>query len=440
MEEQPPAQALEVDTDTLIEDDRICGRLYTDSGIFAREQRKIWYRDWVYVGHETEVAFPGDYVRRTLGTQPIIMTRDRRGGLNVLYNRCRHRANLVCNSPAGNSKTLRCPYHGWTYDIGGSLVGVPYPEAYKPIERKNMSLTPVARVESYRGFVFASAAVDGISLLDKLGPARETLDRYCDLSPEGETEVRAGVQRHLVHANWKMTAENTMDGYHVFFVHASASRLISGRPPSSQYDDPDRGGMQYLGNGNAWVYMNPEVDGRRIAGLKVGTVAREPYAHTIGQDAFDEYVKALGERVGGPQRAADILNSGVGGRPPTTYIFPNLLLIADEIRIIEPISVSQTVLHYFPVFLKGVPDAVNRARLRHIEYLHGPAGFVAPDDAQMMQRNQEGLAAKGDDWLVLSRGRWRETSDAGVVTGRRSDEVTQRGIWSHYRAVMKAAS
>jgi nitrite reductase/ring-hydroxylating ferredoxin subunit len=424
----------------LVESGRISGSLYTAPEIFERELDRIWSRDWVYIGHESEVASPGDYVRRTIGRQPVVMTRDRAGDLHVLYNRCRHRANLVCHADQGNSKNLRCPYHGWTYDISGELVGVPYPEAYEPLDKNGMSLTPVARVEPYRGFVFASAAPDGISLTEKLGAARETLDRYCDLSPEGEIEVRAGVQRHLVRANWKMPAENTMDGYHVFFVHASASRLVRGRPAAAEYDDIATGGMQDLGHGSAWVYMNAKVGDRFIPDLKVGTVAREPYSSVIGQDAFDAYADALAGRVGGRDRALDILNSGVGGRPPTTYIFPNLLLIADEIRIIEPRAVDRTVLYYFPVLLKGVPGAVNDVRLRHIEYLHGPAGFVAPDDIAMMERNQEGLAAHGDDWLILSRGMHRETVLDGRVTGRRSDEVTQRGMWSHYRAVMSAGA
>jgi fatty-acyl-CoA synthase len=428
------------DISSLIETDRISGALYTDPGIFERELDNIWAKDWIYIGHESEVASPGDYVRRTIGRQPIVMTRGRDGSLHVVYNRCRHRANMVCHADQGNSKVLRCPYHGWTYDISGSLVGVPYPEAYEPLDKDAMGLTAVPRVESYRGFVFASAAPTGISLAEKLGTARETLDRYCDLSPEGEIEVRAGVQRHRVHANWKMPAENTMDGYHVFFVHASARRLVRGRPAASDYDDLDSGGMQDLGHGNAWVYMNAKVDGQSIPDLKVGTVAREPYATMIGQAAFDAYVDALAARVGGRQRAADILNSGVGGRPPTTYIFPNLLLIADEIRIIEPRAVDETVLYYFPVMLKGVPAPVNDVRLRHIEYLHGPAGFVAPDDIRMMERNQEGLAAHGDDWLILARGTHRETTLDGRITGRRSDEVTQRGIWSHYRTIMSAAA
>ncbi|MGB7869771.1 MAG: Rieske 2Fe-2S domain-containing protein, partial [Mycobacterium sp.] len=81
--------------DRLIKRDKVHGSLYTDPEIFAEELRKIWYRSWVFVGHETEVAQPGDYVRKRLGLQDVIMTRGRDGVLHLLLNRCAHRGNQV---------------------------------------------------------------------------------------------------------------------------------------------------------------------------------------------------------------------------------------------------------------------------------------------------------------------------------------------------------
>jgi phenylpropionate dioxygenase-like ring-hydroxylating dioxygenase large terminal subunit len=79
----------------LIKPDRVHGRVYYDSDVFALEQEKIWSKVWVYIGHESEVPEPGDYVRREIGLQPILLVRGRDGKLRALYNRCRHRANLV---------------------------------------------------------------------------------------------------------------------------------------------------------------------------------------------------------------------------------------------------------------------------------------------------------------------------------------------------------
>jgi phenylpropionate dioxygenase-like ring-hydroxylating dioxygenase large terminal subunit len=105
--------------DRLIKRDKVHGSLYTDAAIFADELRKIWYRSWVFVGHETEVAQPGDYVRKRLGLQDVIMTRGRDGVLHLLLNRCAHRGNQVCNDAKGNASAFRCPYHGWTYRNDG---------------------------------------------------------------------------------------------------------------------------------------------------------------------------------------------------------------------------------------------------------------------------------------------------------------------------------
>src|SRR5581483_6269006 len=157
----------EPDYSALIRPDRVHGSLYTDPRVFADELARIWYRTWVYVGHESEVAEPGDYVRKTLGLQDVIMTRGADGAVRLLLNRCAHRANLVCEAERGNSSSFRCPYHGWTYRNTGDLIGYPYNKGYggkgklDPVE---MGMGRVARVGVYRGFVFGSFAEDGPTL------------------------------------------------------------------------------------------------------------------------------------------------------------------------------------------------------------------------------------------------------------------------------------
>src|SRR4029079_12731402 len=156
--------------DRLILPDKVHGSLYTDSRIFEEELRKIWYRTWVFVGHESEVAQPGDYVRKRLGLQDLIMTRDREGELHLLLNRCAHRGNQVCDDAKGNASAFRCPYHGWTYRNNGELVGFPFFKGYG--ERTlDFALARVPRVDSSHGFVFGSFATDGPTLMDHLGAA-----------------------------------------------------------------------------------------------------------------------------------------------------------------------------------------------------------------------------------------------------------------------------
>ena len=84
-----------------------------------------------------------------------------------------------------------CTYHGWTYDLKGSLVGVPgFKEVYhEELDRENWGLIKAPKVESYRGFVFASLAQDGPTLKEFLGESRVAFDDMCDRAPEGEVEV-----------------------------------------------------------------------------------------------------------------------------------------------------------------------------------------------------------------------------------------------------------
>jgi phenylpropionate dioxygenase-like ring-hydroxylating dioxygenase large terminal subunit len=106
----------------LIGDDRVSGRLYTDPAIFERELERIFHTGWVFVGHESEVATPGEFVTRRLGHQPVLLTRDDAGAVRLWSNRCPHRGATVCALDRGHTKFFRCPYHAWTFDNGSTAV------------------------------------------------------------------------------------------------------------------------------------------------------------------------------------------------------------------------------------------------------------------------------------------------------------------------------
>ena len=140
---------------------------YVDPAVFALEQERIFRRAWLYVGHESEVASPGDYVLRRLGPEEVLLVRREDGGLSLLHNRCAHRGARIVSEPAGNARQLRCPYHAWSYALDGRLLGVPLPEGYAA--KPDLGLAKVARVESYRGFVFGSHAAEGRPLAGAWG-------------------------------------------------------------------------------------------------------------------------------------------------------------------------------------------------------------------------------------------------------------------------------
>ena len=105
----------------LIEPGRVSRRVYTDPDIFELEMRRLFGRAWLYVGHESQVPNPGDFVTTELGRQPVVMIRHHDNTVRVLLNRCSHRANQICEAPRGNSRALRCQYHGWTFAADGTL-------------------------------------------------------------------------------------------------------------------------------------------------------------------------------------------------------------------------------------------------------------------------------------------------------------------------------
>jgi phenylpropionate dioxygenase-like ring-hydroxylating dioxygenase large terminal subunit len=421
---ETPARATRLDYDKLIEEARVHGSLYYDQRVFEDELDRIWYREWIYVGHESEVPEPGDYHLKKIGLQPVIMTRDKEGQVHLLLNRCSHRANELCQSEWGNSSFFRCPYHGWTFKNNGDLTGAPYRSGYDGgLDKSELGLGRPARVSSYRGFVFGSMSPDGPDLDEHLGElGKEAIDRLCDLSPEGEVEISAGWMKHRTLANWKMMTENEVDGYHPLFVHKS---LFEAMPIMMEEVFQDKGisKIRDYGNGHTEIDMRPEY---RELGKKLAWFGAK-------ESSVQGYVKAMEERYG-EERAHEMLVDG----PPHVMIFPNLFLAELNILNVQPVSVNETIQYQTPVFLKGAPE-MNKRILRNTEGAMGPAGALIADDSEMYERNQRGLEARSPEWLVLRRGQHREERQDGQLVSHHTDETTQRAIWRHYKKQMVGA-
>ena len=116
----------------------------TDPQIFARELDRVFgASDWLYVCLETEIPNPGDFKRSQLGNREVIAVRGTDGAINVLVNRCAHRSMQVCTASRGSAKEFVCPYHQWTYDLGGNLLGIPFRRGYRG--QGGMPADPVRR-------------------------------------------------------------------------------------------------------------------------------------------------------------------------------------------------------------------------------------------------------------------------------------------------------
>lgn len=173
--------------------EHVHGSVYPDPAIFELEEARIWRRTWVYVGHTSEVPNANDFVMKSIGPEPIIMTRDSQGQVHLLHNRCSHRGNRACMAEKGRARSFSCPYHGWNLGKDGSLRDIPFPSAYEGVDRARLGLGQVARVSIYKGFVFGSMAAVGPSLEQHLGAAKGAIDALCLNSREGEVEFTAGI-------------------------------------------------------------------------------------------------------------------------------------------------------------------------------------------------------------------------------------------------------
>jgi phenylpropionate dioxygenase-like ring-hydroxylating dioxygenase large terminal subunit len=418
----PPAE--------LVRDDAVHRSVYIEPEIFALEMERIFGATWVYVAHESDVAQPGDFKRAKIGANPVVVTRDREGGINVFFNRCAHRALTVCQPAQGNATFFRCAYHGWTYDLQGALTGVPFPSGYpEGFDRGAYGLQAVARVDSYRGFIFACMNPDVGPLTEWLAGATEYLDAFTDASPTGIIKANSGSHRYWYRGNWKLQVEGSVDGYHPYVLHRTffdMQNRRSGRRSDMYSRDDTASFSAALGNGHAVVDSRPE--------FAKSNVFLERMRMSPGGP---ELIAGL-EQQYGAERAAELV-SRVGGAGFNVAIFPNLVIIQTQIRVITPIAPDRTDVEIWPTTLDGVPDKLNYMRLRAHELFFGPAGFGSPDDLEAFNRTQAGLAASPVEWMDFSRGREREQRDGGRTIGHVTDETHQRSIYATWRRLMAGA-
>lgn len=418
--------------DELVSDRRVHSAIYTDPKIFELELERIFYRTWVYIGHESEVPRSGDFKLRKIGRQPVILVNSRDGGINVLMNRCLHRGAVVAEVETGNTKFFRCWYHGWTYDTSGKLVQVTADEGYEPgfCEKKG-GLSRPAKVDQYRGFIFASLSEDVPSLADHLGQAADLLNYLIDASPTGKIRLDAGVNKTSYRGNWKLVG---MDGYHVNYVHAS---VISG------WEENENSGI-------AAMHKNDPFNDNaltRTRDLGRGHVLLDFREHRMA--SIDKYLEFLRSTPGGNAYVDSMLdaygedqgkrNMSLAG-DPHLGIFPNLQVIGNQVRIMNPIAAEETEILMFPVMFDGVPDEINTLRLRQHESFYGPSSAGSPDDAEIFERAQLGMRATVNPWIDISRGLHREIIDEdGTRVGKISDETTQRGQMREWKRLMTGA-
>jgi choline monooxygenase len=194
---------------------------YTDARIAQLELQNVFSRTWQEVGRTAQMERPGQYVTATVAGEPIVAVRGSDGKLRAFYNVCRHHAMTVMNEPCGHAPHMRCPYHGWTYNLEGELRGMTEFEGVCNFDRAQNGLVPV-RVEAWENFIFVNLDSHAAPLRDFLG-ALVGLAKPLNFGGLQFVERRSYIQQ----CNWKVYVDNFLDGgYHVPHMHKGLNSVL----------------------------------------------------------------------------------------------------------------------------------------------------------------------------------------------------------------------
>lgn len=416
--------SLDLTPDELVQKDRVKTPMYEDPALFDEEMKKIFGTAWVWVGQESEVPGKGSFKLSWVGTQPVIVSRDRKMDLHVLVNRCRHRAATVCEVKKGKTSSFQCPYHGWGYGLDGSLRAIPYAEGYDESFTKEEHGLIQLRVETFEGMIFATFDPDAEPLEDFLGNAKPWISLFMKQGAGFGVKV-LGEHQFKVPMNWKIQLENTTDAYHFPIVHKSFLQSLDGEATETfSFMDDDDGWVEDLGNGHSVMVMMPEA-----IDLDVDDGAPLPerfndLAETLRAEYDEDQVRRIVRAV---QGCGFNLN-----------LFPNAACSLSFFRILRPVSVKETEIRHIALGMDGGPEAANQMRMRLHEHFQGPMGFGSPDDAEVWERVQRGSAGDERIDVMVNRGLGLEdTSENGLPKGDVSAETGMRAAYAQWKKVME---
>ncbi len=189
------------------------GVIYHSPEVYRREVDELFKKEWLMVGRVEELPNPGDFVALRICDEPIVLCRDRAGTLNAFYNMCVHRGVEVALG-SGNTRSFKCPYHGWVYDLAGKLKGAAHMEGSEGFATRDCRLKPI-RLELWRGCIFLCLGEPARPFAEAIAPFEKD---FAFLQPD---RCRLGNKIVLqLNCNWKFVPENIMDFYHVNVLHA----------------------------------------------------------------------------------------------------------------------------------------------------------------------------------------------------------------------------
>jgi salicylate 5-hydroxylase large subunit len=392
--------------------------LYSDPVVYRQEQERIFGgKAWSYVALEAEIPNSGDFKRSDIGDKPVVVVRGSDGAVNVVVNRCAHRGVAFCQLTYGNAKEFVCPYHQWTYDLTGQLIGVPFRRGYHGQGGMPADFAPEAHalqrlsVARRHGVVFASFDPDPEPLEDYLGPL---MLGYFDRVFTGKPLAVLGAMRQRIPSNWKLMFENIKDPYHasllhVFLVTFGLFRLDQ----KSAVEMDDTGRHAVLVSRKGEQATNDAT--RQMRSFKADFTLNDP--------RLLDPVREFADR----RFAAD-------ATVVMQTLWPNLIVQQQS----NTLAMRQLVTRGPEAFdlvwtFFGYADDTPEMRLRRVRQanLMGPSGFVSIDDSEVMMASQAGIAPYPEADGLFEMGGREIGNEAHMVT-----EGAIRCFYKYYRDVM----
>lgn len=252
-------------------------KYYTSESIYGEELEKIFYKRWLMVGREEQAPKPGDYFLFNIADESIIIVRDSKNNLHAHFNVCRHRGTRMCMEEHGHfeKKSIQCPYHAWTYNLKGELIGAPFMNELKNFDKKDFPLHN-AHLHIWEGFIFINLSENPVPFEKEFEPL---IGKWSDWHlPELRIAYRI---EYNLNCNWKLVLQNYQECYHCPGVHPL---LCQWTPFRSASHDCMQGGI--LGG---FMTLEKERGSMTMAGNSAGP----PLGNVSGEDLQKIYYYSI---------------------------------------------------------------------------------------------------------------------------------------------------
>ena len=357
----------------------ISREIYVNPDIYAQELEQVYGRAWLFIGHESLVPNRGDFFQGRMGAETVILVRDHKDKLHVFLNTCRHRGMKVCRYDDGNTRLFTCPFHGFSYDTDGALVGVPHFKAafHEEFDKSAFGLHEVAQMCNYYGSIWATWDPKAPSFVDYLGAYADGI-RSCFEGSDGTdngVEFFKPVQKWRLPSNWKFPGFS-FDGDSLHGVTTHRSINVAAIGPQGDANQGDRHPMR-----GQFPLTRYEMSIRKLGHGGHNAIYEKtgiaPYVDTWQTEPpeVDEYYRKAHEKKAKKYEGQYTHGGGA-------HVFPNVNIQEQRILLWHPHDVGWCESWRFYTVDRGAPQVVRDAQRRYMMRYCGPVGLTESDDME----------------------------------------------------------